>query len=207
MEELLKSLIFIQQNLNAPKNQFNRFGNFNYRSLEDIEAAIKPLLNQQNCGIRFQDEVVEHCGRTFLKTTLFFFNNKGESISTTAEAEHSAVKAGMDSAQISGSASSYARKYAMNAMFCIDDSKDMDSDEVQTINNNQQMKSTTMKKSATKSAPTPVDRYAGIRNALNSIHTMDNLMGLYNQHRSEVEGNPEIKAMFSNKKNELLMTA
>lgn len=210
MEELLKSLIYIQQNLNAPKNQFNRFGNFNYRSLEDIEAAIKPLLNQQGCGIRFQDEVVEHCGRTFLKTTLIFFNDKGQSVSTTAEAEHSVVKTGMDSAQITGSASSYARKYAMNAMFCIDDSKDMDSNEVHSINNNQQpIKTTPMQRGrgATKTATSTPDRYAGIRNALNAIQTMDSLMGLYNQHKSEVEGNPEIKQMFSNKKNELLMTA
>ena len=88
MEELLKSLIHIQQNLNAPKDQYNQFGKFKYRKLEDIQAAIKPLLAEQSCGIRFADEIVEHCGRTFLKTTLTFFNDKGETLSTTAEAEH-----------------------------------------------------------------------------------------------------------------------
>ena len=76
MEELLKSLIYIQQNLNAPKDQFNSFGKYKYRSLEGIQAAIKPLLAEQSCGIRFEDQVVEHCGRTFLRTTLYFFNDK-----------------------------------------------------------------------------------------------------------------------------------
>ena len=119
MEDLLKSLIDIQQRLDAPKGQYNNYGKYNYRSLEDIEAAIKPLLKEHSCGIRFSDQVVEHCGRTFLQTTLYFFNTKGENISITAEAEHSATKTGMDAAQITGAASSYARKYAMNALFAI----------------------------------------------------------------------------------------
>ena len=99
-----------------PKDQFNSFGKYNYRSLESILAAIKPLLRSQNCGIRFEDEVIELGGRTFLKTTLYFFNDKGETITTSAIAEHTATKTGMDAAQITGAASSYARKYAMNAM-------------------------------------------------------------------------------------------
>ena len=104
MQELLKSLIDIQQRLNVPKNQYNQFGKFKYRSLEDIQAALKPLLAEHNCGIRFDDTIVEHCGRTFLKTTLTFFNDKGETLSTTSEAEHAIEKSGMDSAQISGAA-------------------------------------------------------------------------------------------------------
>ena len=111
MEALFKALIWIQQNLQAPKSEYNSFGKYNYRSLESILAALKPLLAQQHCGIRFADDVVEHGGRTFVRSTLYFFNDKGESISTTAEAEHSATKTGMDSAQITGAASSYARKY------------------------------------------------------------------------------------------------
>ena len=121
MEELLKALIDIQQNLNAPKGQYNNFGKFNYRSLEDIEAAIKPFLAKHSCGIRFSDEIEDHCNRTFVKTTLTFFNCKGDSISTTAVAENVSEKSGMDGAQITGAASSYARKYSMNAMFAIDD--------------------------------------------------------------------------------------
>ena len=115
MEDLLKSLIYIQQNLTVPKDQFNSFGKFHYRSLESILAALKPLLAEQHCGIRFADEVVEHGGRTFVKTTLTFFNEKGVSLRTTTEAEHSQQKTGMDSAQITGAASSYCRKYCLGA--------------------------------------------------------------------------------------------
>ena len=148
MEDLLKSLIDIQQRLDAPKGQYNSYGKYNYRSLEDIEAAIKPLLREHSCGIRFSDQVVEHCGRTFLQTTLYFFNTKGESISITAEAEHSATKAGMDAAQITGAASSYARKYAMNALFAIDDTKDADT--------NQYHDQTTAKPTVRQSLPMPL---------------------------------------------------
>lgn len=204
MEELLKSLIHIQQNLNTPKNQFNNFGKFNYRSLEDIEAAIKPLLAEQHCGIRFSDEVVDHCGRTFLRTTLTFFNEKGQSLSTTAEAEHAAEKTGMDAAQITGAASSYARKYAMNAMFAIDDNKDADTDEFHQQTTQEKSKRTYSRKTT---AAQPADKYAGIKAALQATTTTTALLTLYNQHRNEVEGNPEIKAMFTSRKQELQKAA
>lgn len=204
MEELLKSLIHIQQNLNAPKSQFNNFGKFNYRSLEDIEAAIKPLLAEQHCGIRFSDEVVDHCGRTFLRTTLTFFNEKGQSLSTTAEAEHAAEKTGMDAAQITGAASSYARKYAMNAMFAIDDNKDADTDEFHQQTTQEKPKRTYSRKTT---AAQPADKYSGIKAALQATTSTAALLTLYNQHRNEVEGNPEIKAMFTSRKQELQKAA
>ena len=200
MEELLKSLIHIQQNLNAPKSQYNNFGKFNYRSLEDIEASIKPLLAEQHCGIRFSDEVVDHCGRTFLRTTLTFFNEKGQSMSTTAEAEHAAEKTGMDAAQITGAASSYARKYAMNAMFAIDDNKDADTDEFHQQTTQEKPKRNYTRKPT---AATPIDKYAPIKAALQSTTTTNALLTLYNQHKNEVEGNPEVKALFTQRKQEL----
>lgn len=199
MEELLKSLIHIQQNLNAPKSQYNNFGKFNYRSLEDIEAAIKPLLAEQHCGIRFSDEVVDHCGRTFLRTTLTFFNEKGQNLSTTAEAEHASEKTGMDAAQISGAASSYARKYAMNAMFAIDDNKDADTDEFHQQTTQEKPKRAYSRKTATQ----PADKYSGIKAALQSTTSTAALLSLYNQHRSVVEETPEIKALFTLRKQEL----
>ena len=202
MEDLLKSLIDIQQRLDAPKGQYNSYGKYNYRSLEDIEAAIKPLLREHSCGIRFSDQVVEHCGRTFLQTTLCFFNTKGENISITAEAEHSATKTGMDAAQITGAASSYARKYAMNALFAIDDTKDADTNQYHEQTN---VKATTKRtKSATAAA---ADRYAGIKNAINAIADTDALLDLYLSHREEVEANPEIKKLFSQRKLELKQAA
>ena len=212
MEELLKSLIDIQQNLNAPKGQFNNFGKFSYRSLEDIEAAIKPFLAKHSCGIRFSDEIEDHCGRTFLKTTLTFFNCKGDSISTTAVAENVSEKSGMDGAQITGAASSYARKYAMNAMFAIDDTKDADTKQYhnQTTQTTTKSNSTRRAKTVTAQTPqpaAPVDRFAPIKNAINSVSDTDALLDLYLQHQNEVEGNPEIKQLFTERKIQLKKAA
>ena len=214
MNELLKSLIYIQQHLTAPKSEYNSFGKYNYRSLESILAAIKPLLRNQNCGIRFQDEVIELGGRTFLKTTLYFFNDKGETISTSALAEHTAIKTGMDAAQITGAASSYARKYAMNAMFAIDDTKDADTDQYQSQAKLPEepakkapARRTTRNNTATAAASAPTKsqdpRYAAIESALSKVNDIDSLIELYEQHRMEVEGNPDIKAMFSRRKQEI----
>ena len=194
MQELLKSLIDIQQRLNVPKNQYNQFGKFKYRSLEDIQAALKPLLAEHNYGIRFDDTIVEHCGRTFLKTTLTFFNDKGETLSTTSEAEHAIEKSGMDSAQISGAASSYARKYAMNALFLIDDSPEIDSEEYSQ--NKGSRRSTTTKATTPKPQP-PIDKNTAIKNAINASKDVNALLSLYMEHQQEVESNPEIKAMFT----------
>ena len=194
MQELLKSLIDIQQRLNVPKNQYNQFGKFKYRSLEDIQAALKPLLAEHNCGIRFDDTIVEHCGRTFLKTTLTFFNDKGETLSTTSEAEHAIEKSGMDSAQISGAASSYARKYAMNALFLIDDSPEIDSEE---YSQNKGSRRTTTTKATTSKPQPPLDKNTAIKNAINASKDVNALLSLYMEHQQEVESNPEIKAMFT----------
>lgn len=210
MEELLKALVDIQSRLSVPKNNYNKFGNFKFRSLEDIETAIKPLLKEHQCGIRFADEIVEHCGRTFLKTTLTFFNTKGESLSTTAEAEQASQKTGMDLAQVTGAASSYARKYAMNAMFAIDDTRDSDTNEYQAQQQNStatkqptQHRSTTKKASVTVQTASHNQRYAGIQNAIASAPDIDSLLILYNQHSNEVKNNPEILNLFTQRKNQL----
>ena len=207
MKDLIQSLIYIQQHLIVPKDQFNSFGKYNYRSLESILAAIKPLLRSQNCGIRFEDEVIELGGRTFLKTTLYFFNDKGETITTSAIAEHTATKTGMDAAQITGAASSYARKYAMNAMFAIDDTKDVDSDSYHREQTKplpeEPAKKAPTRRTRTTSAPAPTaksqdPRYAAIEAALAKVNDIDSLIELYEQHRMEVENNPDIKARAKN---------
>ncbi len=204
MKELLEALIYIQQNLYVPKDQFNAFGKYNYRSLESILAAIKPLLRSQNCGIRFEDEVIELGGRTFLKTTLYFFNDKGETITTCAIAEHAATKTGMDAAQVSGAASSYARKYAMNALFAIDDTKDADTEAYQQ---QQQPRKTAQRRTTTTApraaAPATNPRYTAIEKALKECTDIDQLIDLYEQHKNEVEANPDIKSLFSERKRAL----
>ena len=202
MKDLIQSLIYIQQHLIVPKDQFNSFGKYNYRSLESILAAIKPLLRSQNCGIRFEDEVIELGGRTFLKTTLYFFNDKGDTITTSAIAEHTATKTGMDAAQITGAASSYARKYAMNALFAIDDTKDADSDSYIREQNKplpDESKKAPTRRTRTTSAPAQATTPA----AKDPVNDIDSLIELYEQHRMEVENNPDIKAMFSRRKQEI----
>lgn len=192
MEELLKSLIYIQQNLNAPKDQYNSFGKYKYRSLEGIQAALKPLLADQGCGIRFEDEIVDHSGRTFLKTTLVLFNDKGQTVSTTALAEHAETKTGMDSAQITGAASSYARKYAMNALFAIDDTQDADTE---AFHNQQQKRTTTTRKT---SAPAQsYDPNSGIKAELSQVKDMNSLMVLYQKYRTLVDTDASVRELFT----------
>lgn len=208
MKELLESLIYIQQNLSVPKDQFNAFGKYNYRSLESILAAIKPLLRSQNCGIRFEDEVIELSGRTFLKTTLYFFNDKGETITTCAIAEHTATKTGMDAAQITGAASSYARKYAMNALFAIDDTKDVDTEAYQQQQQPRktattQRRTTTAPRASATPAPAADTRHVAIEKALKECADIDQLIDLYEEHKQEVEANSTIKSLFSRRKQEL----
>lgn len=113
----------IQKELKAPKGQYNKFGDFNYRSLEDILTAIKPLLN--GATILLEDEIVLIGDRYYVKATAHI-NYNGKSIFATAYAREPLEKKGMDSAQITGATSSYARKYAMNGLFAIDDVKDPD---------------------------------------------------------------------------------
>ena len=117
----------IQSSLKAPKGQTNKFGGYRYRSAEDILEALKPLLGECGCSLVIQDEMVEVGGRVYVKATANLIDNETESVlSTSAFAREAEAKKGMDDAQITGSASSYARKYALNGLFAIDDTKDPD---------------------------------------------------------------------------------
>ena len=122
MEELIK----IQTELKAPKNQYNSFGKYKYRSLEDILEAVKPILKKYNCYLTINDDIVQLGERYYIKATANISNGK-ESICNTAFAREAENKKGMDYSQITGATSSYARKYALNGLFCIDDTKDAES--------------------------------------------------------------------------------
>jgi len=125
----MKELIKIQSELKAPKNQRNGFGKYMYRSCEDILEALKPLLKEQGCFLLLSDTIEEIGGCLMVKATAII--EKGaDSISVTSYAGIDLQKKGMDSAQCFGSSSSYARKYALNGLFAIDDTKDSDSIEV-----------------------------------------------------------------------------
>lgn len=123
MSDLYSSLSEIQRELKAPKGQRNTFGNYNYRSCEDILEAVKPMLG--NMVLTISDEIVHMGDRFYVKATVRL-NLEAESLEVTGLARESEIKKGMDSAQITGAASSYARKYALNGLFCIDDTKDAD---------------------------------------------------------------------------------
>lgn len=124
---LIVKLGLIQTELKAPKNQRNNFGGYNYRSAEDILEAVKPLAIKHGAVVRIFDEVHQVGDRIYVKATVVLHDlDSNDSIQTTAFAREEETKKGMDGSQITGAASSYARKYALNGMFAIDDTKDSD---------------------------------------------------------------------------------
>ena len=125
----MEQLKQIQQQLNAPKNMFNGFGGYNYRSCESIFEAVKPLLEKLNCILIVSDTLQEFCGRVYVTAKATLIEPDGTKYEATASAQDEGVKKGMDSAQVTGAASSYARKYALNGLFLIDDVKDPDTEE------------------------------------------------------------------------------
>ena len=120
-----EKLLQIQGNLKAPKNQRNNFGKYNYRSCEDILEAVKPLLLNVEASLMITDTVSEVAGMPLVEARAVFFDNEGK-VEVTAQAGIDPNRKGMDIAQSFGSSSSYARKYALNGLFLIDDTKDSD---------------------------------------------------------------------------------
>ena len=127
MSSLKEKLLLIQQELKAPKNQHNDYGGFNYRSCEDILEAVKPLLQKYKVVMTLSDEMVEVGDRIYVRAAATLTDAEGdESFANAAWAREALSKKGMDDSQITGTASSYARKYALNGLFLIDDAKDSD---------------------------------------------------------------------------------
>lgn len=127
----MQKLQYIQKELKAPKGQFNSFGNYKYRSCEDIMEAVKPLLDKYNTALVMSDAITQVADRIYITATAQLFDSEtGELIiNVCASAREPMAKKGMDDSQVSGTASSYARKYCLNGLFCIDDAKDADTDE------------------------------------------------------------------------------
>ena len=123
----------IQQSLVAPKGQYNSFGKYSYRSAEDILEALKPILQEHDAVLILQDGIVQIGDRYYVEATATLYA-VGETIGTTAYAREDDSKKGMDGSQVTGAASSYARKYALNGLFMIDDNKDPDTDEYHNQN-------------------------------------------------------------------------
>lgn len=132
---IYEKLMCVQQNLKAPKNQFNFFGKYHYRSCEDIQEALKPIMAEVKAILLLNDEIVMIGSRYYIKASAIFQDaESNEKIVNVAYARETEDKPKMDAAQITGSCSSYARKYALNGLFCIDDAKDPDAVQPQQEN-------------------------------------------------------------------------
>ncbi|WP_337475395.1 ERF family protein [Mitsuokella jalaludinii] len=127
---IFAALMAVQAELKAPKGQHNSFGKYDYRSAEDIIEAVKPLLKDNGLFLNMSDDIVLIGDRYYVKATVKVVDVvTGESVQTSALAREAAQKKGMDESQVTGTASSYARKYALNGLFAIDDNRDADTDE------------------------------------------------------------------------------
>ena len=139
MKNITQKLIKVQSELKAPKGQRNTFGNYNYRSAEDILEAVKPLLSEQGLLMTITD-IIEQIGERYYIQAKVILTDGEDTVEVTGYARESLNKKGMDDSQITGTASSYARKYAMNGLFLIDDTKDSDSNENRTERENRAKK-------------------------------------------------------------------
>lgn len=205
----MKELIAIQSELKAPKSQFNKFGGYKYRKAEDILEAVKPLLAKQKCTLIITDDVVLIGNRIYVKATATIKNEKGECETTTGWAREEETKKGMDGSQITGASSSYARKYALNGLFAIDDNAESD-----TTNDGQHQaaqQQTQTQQSATQPSqaaqqPAPPQYHQNDLNEglayLSRCVTKDNLIWVV-QHYQPLTASPQFMQAVSAKKKEL----
>lgn len=195
----MKELITIQSELKAPKSQFNKFGGYKYRKAEDILEAVKPLLNKQKCTLTITDDIVMVGNRIYVKATATIKNEKGECETTNGWAREEETKKGMDGSQITGASSSYARKYALNGLFAIDDNADYD-----TTNDGQQQTQQQAKTQAQKPASNqfnPNDLNEGL-DYLSRCVSKDNLLWVI-QHYQSLCSNAQFMQAVSAKKKQL----
>ncbi len=194
----MKELIAIQSELKAPKSQFNKFGGYKYRKAEDILEAVKPLLNKQKCTLTITDDIVMVGNRIYVKATATIKNEKGECETTNGWAREEGTKKGMDGSQITGASSSYARKYALNGLFAIDDNADSD-----TTNDgqHQEAQQQTQTQQTATSPFHPNDLNEGLI-YLSRCVTKDNLIWVVQTYKP-LTVNPQFMQAVSAKKKEL----
>lgn len=180
----------IQRKLNVPKSLVNKFGGFNYRNAEQILEAVKPLLEEQGCVITLADDVVLVGDRYYVKATATITNKNGQSVSTSALAREAHDKKGMDDAQITGAASSYARKYALGGLLLIDDGQDPDSED--NSGKNTPAPKPSAKPAAKAADIPPFDLNAAIKEVLGAA-SRERLQELFAQRKSMLSGD-DLKA-------------
>lgn len=180
----MKRLIEIQKELKAPKGQYNSFGKYKYRNCEDILEAVKPLLAARDLFITLNDDIIAVNERYYVKATATIFDNEGKEIAhTSAYAREEESKKGMDGSQVTGASSSYARKYALNGLFAIDDTKDSD-----TTNKGD-------KQEETKEPETNND--IDLIEGLKACDTLQNAIQYKNLHLHEVKNKTKFNSTFA----------
>lgn len=194
----MQELQIIQARLKAPKGQYNSFGGFKYRSLEDIYEAVKPLMAETQTSLVVGDEIVMIGTRYYVRATATLMNQKGEAVTNVAYAREDEAKSKMDGSQLTGSASSYARKYALNGLFAIDDTKDADTDEYTMATkggaNGKQPTAKSQQATAKSQQPAQPALTAEMRKTLEESETVTDLYKAFGQLPQGLREHPQVKA-------------
>jgi hypothetical protein len=176
----------IQAKVKAPKGQFNSFGKYNYRSAEDILEAVKQVVNPMGYSITISDTIINVGDRYYIKATATLTNGK-ETWSTDGYAREEESKKGMDGSQVTGASSSYARKYALNGLFALDDTKDSDA-------------TNTHGKEEAKSLQVETKPLQYYKNIIESLDSIEGCKSFYNDYLNEIKSNPNILPLLTTKK-------
>lgn len=185
--ELVKKLIKVQSGLKAPKGQFNSFGKYHYRSCEDILEAVKPLLVSEGILLTITDEIVMIGDRIYVKAEVSVTDGK-DTISKSAYAREENEKKGMDGSQITGAASSYARKYALNGLFCIDDNKESDATNVGVKAEQSQENALIDVAMADVKMANSVEALKGVWMNYQSLHNIEKFKSAVNKKKDKLNG-------------------
>ena len=183
------NLMNVQKSLKCKKSQYNSFGKYHYRSCEDIVEAVKPLLAENGLVLTMSDEIISVADRVYVKATCRVTDvATGDCIETTAMAREAAQKKGADDSQITGMASSYARKYGLNGLFAIDDTKDADTEQYHQTAQNAPQATRTAKPTTSTKAPAKAPQDEARAKAVKALSDEMNRMGVTGQEVSAIAG-------------------
>ncbi|WP_127010547.1 ERF family protein [Veillonella sp. CHU594] len=199
---IYSALNYIQSNLKAPKGQFNSFGKYHYRSCEDILEGVKPHLKETNTCLVISDEIVTIGDHNYIKATATLYGADGGAVANSAFAKEPLDKKGMDPSQITGATSSYARKYALNGLFCIDDTKDADTDAYTANTTQTKVKAKAPETNSIKEKRIKEEYFNSIKQQM-GIKGIDNktigeqMMKMFGKQNSKTLSEEELKALLN----------
>lgn len=199
---IYSALNYIQSNLKAPKGQFNSFGKYHYRSCEDILEGVKPHLKETNTCLVISDEIVTIGDHNYIKATATLYGADGGAVANSAFAKEPLDKKGMDPSQITGATSSYARKYALNGLFCIDDTKEADTDAYTANTTQTKVKAKAPETNSIKEKRIKEEYFNSIKQQM-GIKGIDNktigeqMMKMFGKQNSKTLSEEELKALLN----------